>query len=83
MKKVTYLTIVFLLWGAFTVHSQLSDFQTNKLSVGVIGGLNFASMYFPNHQGADDDPMRGRNSESFGTRDHSQHKSEGDTKHIK
>ena len=54
MKKVTCLIIAFLMWGILPAYSQSSDFQSNKFSIGIIGGLNFADMYFPNSQGPDD-----------------------------
>ncbi len=53
MKNLTYLIITFLLCGALPVYSQSSDLPTNKISLGIIGGLNFADMHFPNNQGPD------------------------------
>jgi opacity protein-like surface antigen len=40
--------------GVLPAYSQSSDFHINKFSLGFIGGLNFADMYFPNSQGPDD-----------------------------
>ena len=54
MKKVTYFIIVILLCKVLPAYSQSSDFQTNKFSLGIIGGLNWADMYFPNSQDPDD-----------------------------
>jgi len=54
MKKVSYLIIAFLLCIPLPVTSQSSDSNTNKFSLGIIGGLNFADMDFPNSQGLDD-----------------------------
>jgi opacity protein-like surface antigen len=53
MKKITYFIIAFLMYGALTAYSQSSDLPTNKISLGIIGGLNFADMDFPNNQGPD------------------------------
>ena len=36
-------------WGVLPTFSQSSDFPTNKFSVGIIGGINFADMHFPNN----------------------------------
>ena len=54
MKKVTCLIIAILISGVLPAYSQSSDSNTNKFSLGIIGGLNFADMYFPNSQGLDD-----------------------------
>ena len=54
MKKTTWLIIAILMCGILPAHSQSSDFQTNRFSLGIIGGLNFADMHFPNHQGDED-----------------------------
>jgi opacity protein-like surface antigen len=53
MKKVTILIIALLMWGVLPTFSQSSDFPTNKFSIGLIGGLNFADMHFPNNSFAD------------------------------
>jgi hypothetical protein len=54
MKKVTCLIIVSLIWGVLPIYSQSSDTISKKYSIGIIGGLNFADMNFPNHQSSDD-----------------------------
>lgn len=54
MKKITYFIIALLLCAVLPAYSQSSDYHTNKFSLGIIGGLNYADMNFPNHQGADD-----------------------------
>ena len=54
MKKTICIIIAFLICGVLPAYSQSSDFQTNKFSLGFIGGLNWADMYFPNSQGPDD-----------------------------
>ena len=54
MKKVTCLIIAILICGVLPAYSQSSDSNTNKFSLGIIGGLNFADMYFPNSQDPDD-----------------------------
>ena len=53
MKKITCLIIASLLFVGSLAYSQTSDLQTKKFSIGIISGLNFADMYFPNNQGAD------------------------------
>jgi len=53
MKNVTYLIITVLLCGVLPVYSQSSDSLMNKYSLGIIGGINFADMDFPNNQGPD------------------------------
>ena len=58
MKKVTYLIIVFIMCGAMSAYPQSQENQTNKFSIGFIGGLNFADMHFPNHQGSDDQEIK-------------------------
>jgi len=40
--------------GNLWLYSQSSESPTNKFSIGIIGGLNFADMYFPNSQEEDD-----------------------------
>jgi len=59
MKKVTYLIIALLMCGVLPAYSQSSEFQTSKFSLGIIGGLNFADMHFPN-QDADDQEISTR-----------------------
>ena len=53
MKKVSCLIIAFLMCGVLPTYSQSTDYQSNKFSLGIIGGLNFADMHFPNNQGPD------------------------------
>ena len=53
MKKASYLIIAFLMCGVLPTYSQSTDYQSNKFSLGIIGGLNFADMHFPNNQGPD------------------------------
>ena len=54
MKKTTYLILTFLMCGVLQAYSQTQQKQTEKISLGVIGGVNFADMYFPNSQDEDD-----------------------------
>ncbi len=54
MKKVYCFIIAFILCGSLPVPGQSSEFQSSKFSMGVVGGLNFANMYFPNSQDPDD-----------------------------
>lgn len=54
MKKIKYLGVVLLTCGTLLVFSQTSDSKINKFSIGIVGGLNFADMYFPNSQEPDD-----------------------------
>ncbi|MBN1272938.1 MAG: PorT family protein [Candidatus Aminicenantes bacterium] len=54
MNKLASIFIVVSLCGILPVYSQSSDVQTNTFSVGIIGGLNFADMHFPHHQGSED-----------------------------
>jgi hypothetical protein len=53
MKNVTYLIITILLCGVLPAYTQSSDSLMNKYSLGIIGGINFADMDFPNNQGSD------------------------------
>ena len=61
MQKISYFIIAVLLCGVLQVHAQSSDIQNNRLSLGIIGGLNFADMHFPNHQGDEDQEITMRN----------------------
>lgn len=54
MKKATLLSISFVICAAYTAYSQSSPNQTPRVSLGIIGGANIASMYFPNSQEPDD-----------------------------
>jgi len=49
MKKVTILIIAILTWGVLPAFSQSSNFLTNRFYIGIIGGINFADMHFPNN----------------------------------
>lgn len=53
MKKTICLVIALLLCVMLPTNSQASDFNKERFSIGILGGINFADMYFPNHQGAD------------------------------
>jgi len=53
MKKIAYFIIIILLCKVLPAYSQSSDFYTDRFSLGIIGGLNIADMYFPNNQGSD------------------------------
>lgn len=54
MKKTTLLSISFVICAACTAYSQSSANQTHRISLGIIGGTNIASMHFPNSQEPDD-----------------------------
>lgn len=54
MKKVYIFLIVLILCNCYTVSAQSSKHQSSKFSVGMVGGLNLANMYFPNSQDPDD-----------------------------
>ena len=54
MKKITYLILTLLMCGFLQIYSQTHEEPTEKISLGIIGGINFADMYFPNSQDADD-----------------------------
>ena len=54
MKKITYLILALLLGGFLQVFSQTQEEPTDKISLGIMGGINFATKYFPNSQDAED-----------------------------
>ena len=54
MKKTTLLSISFVFCATCTAFSQSTANQTNKFSLGIIGGANIATMHFPNSQEPDD-----------------------------
>jgi len=54
MKKIAYSIITLLMCGFLQVHSQVQEEPSEKISLGIIGGVNFSTMYFPNSQDADD-----------------------------
>jgi len=54
MKKITYSILTLLLCGFLQAYSQAQEEPSEKMSLGIIGGVNFATMYFPNSQDADD-----------------------------
>lgn len=54
MKKVYFFMIVLILCDSYPVSAQSSEHQSSKFSVGIVGGLNLASMDFPNSQEPDD-----------------------------
>ncbi|MGD8306304.1 MAG: porin family protein [Ignavibacteria bacterium] len=60
MKKINCLVIAILILGTLPAYSQSSEFQMNRFSLGVIGGLNFADLHFPNSQGPDDQEISTR-----------------------
>ena len=54
MKKSTCFILAAVLLAAIPAFSQTGESNTGKFSIGIIGGLNFANMYFPNSQDPDD-----------------------------
>lgn len=54
MKKITYIIFALLLCGFMQAYPQAQEEPTEKISLGIIGGINFADMYFPNSQDEDD-----------------------------
>ena len=58
MKKITYLILTLLMCGFLQIYSQTHEEPTEKISLGIIGGINFADRYFRNSQDADDQRLR-------------------------
>lgn len=59
-RKKTLLSILFVIGMALPSYSQSSSNQTNRFSLGIIGGTNIATMYFPNSQKPDDQRITSR-----------------------
>ena len=51
MKSLIYLSTMLLFSGVIPTYSQSTDIQMKEFSLGIIGGVNFADMHFPNNQG--------------------------------
>jgi len=58
MKKIIYVSIALVLYGVLPGTSQILDSKMDRFSIGVIGGLNFADMHFPNSHGPDDQEIK-------------------------
>lgn len=54
MKRVLCLMIVIMMFGMMPVYSQASETSGGTFSLGIVGGINFADMHFPNQQGIED-----------------------------
>ena len=54
MKKIAYIILTLLMCGFLQVYPQAQEEPSEKISLGIIGGINFATMHFPNSQDADD-----------------------------
>ena len=59
-RKKTLMSILFVVCVALPAYSQSSSNQANRLSLGIIGGMNIATMYFPNSQEPDDQRITSR-----------------------
>lgn len=54
MKKLTCFMLAWVLLAALPAYSQTENSKAGKFSIGIVGGLNSANMYFPNSQGPED-----------------------------